>query len=368
MPLRWHILTGEFPPATGGVGDYTAQLASELQRAGDRVTVWTPGQTLPDCFGRATTDVLQSAFRESPGIVLLQYVPNALGARGMNLGFCRWLRAFSHEGADVRVMFHEPYFYFTAARPWRNVLALVQRLMARTLIDASKHVYVSTNTWRRYLHVPAATPFDVLPIPSNIPCASDAGTVDRMRHAIGADASGIVGHFGTYGDDIADALLGVLPAIAARVPAARFAFIGAGSREFVSRLAGTRADIASRSWASGHLDATAVSSALRACDLLAQPYPDGITTRRTSAMAGLQHGVPTITTSGALTETVWAESRGVSLARAGSGPEFAEQVDALLRDRGAAAALGRRGADTYLKHFSLQRTLAVLRSASADTP
>jgi glycosyltransferase involved in cell wall biosynthesis len=368
MSLRWHILTGEFPPVTGGVGGYTAQLAAELQRAGDRVTVWTPGQTLPDRFGSATTEVLRAACRESPGILLLQYVPNALGARGMNLRFCRWLRVLSHEGTDVRVMFHEPYFYFTAVRPWRNVLAVVQRVMARTLIDASKHVYVSTNTWRRYLHVPVATPFDVLPIPSNIPCAADAGSVDQMRHAIAPDASPIVGHFGTYGDDVADALLGVLPAIAARVPAARFAFIGAGSREFVSRLATTRADIASRSWASGRLDATAVSSALRACDLLAQPYPDGITTRRTSAMAGLQHGVPTITTCGALTETVWAESGSVRLARAGNGPEFGEQVDALLQDRDAASTLGRRGAETYLAHFSLQRTIAVLRRANADTP
>jgi glycosyltransferase involved in cell wall biosynthesis len=368
MPFHWHILTGEFPPETGGVGGYTAQIAAELQRVGDRVTVWTPGQTLPDRFGPATTEVLQAAFRESPGIVLLQYVPNALGARGMNLRFCRWLRALSHAGADVRVMFHEPYFYFTAARPWRNALALVQRVMARTLIDASKHVYVSTNTWRRYLRVPDGTPFDVLPIPSNIPCAADASSIDRMRRAIAADASPVVGHFGTYGDDIADTLRDVLPAIAARVPAARFAFIGSGSREFVSRLAATRADIASRSWASGRLDAAGVSSALRACDVLAQPYPDGITTRRTSAMAGLQHGVPTITTSGALTETVWAESGGVRLAPAGNGPGFAEQVAALLRDRGAASALGRRGAETYVQHFSLQRTIAVLRGASADTP
>jgi glycosyltransferase involved in cell wall biosynthesis len=368
MSLYWHILTGEFPPATGGVGGYTAQLAAELQRAGDRVTVWTPGQTLPDRFGPATIEVLRGAFRESPGILLLQYVPNALGARGMNLRFCRWLRAFSRQGVDVRVMFHEPYFYFTASRPWRNALAIVQRAMARTLVEASKHVYVSTTTWRRYLRVPASTPFDVLPIPSNIPCASNASAIDQMRHAIAPDASPIVGHFGTYGRDIADALGGVLPAIAARVPAARFAFIGAGSREFVSRLAATRADIASRSWASGHLDASAVSSALRACDVLAQPYPDGITTRRTSAMAGLQHGVPTITTSGALTEPVWAESGSVRLAPAGSGPAFAEHVGALLRDRRDASLLGRRGADTYVTQFSLQRTLTVLRAASANMP
>src|SRR5206468_400306 len=104
-----------------------------------------------DGFGPRARARLAEAWQRSPGTVLLQYVPNALGARGANLAFTRWLAARRRLGEDVRVMFHEPYIYFSVTRPWLNGLALVQRAMAATLIRASAHVYVSTDQWDRYL-------------------------------------------------------------------------------------------------------------------------------------------------------------------------------------------------------------------------
>jgi glycosyltransferase involved in cell wall biosynthesis len=361
MSIRWHILTGEYPPGSGGVGDYTAQLAEALAGAGDAVTVWVPGRTLPDRFGRESRRVLDDAVRHTPGIVLLQYVPNALGAHGMNLAFCRWLRARAHRGIDVRVMFHEPFFYFGFARPWRNALAAVQRVMARTLLDASTAAYISTESWRRYLSPRNGATLDVLPIPSNIPCAATPDDAERCRRAIAPRGEPVVGHFGTYGDHVERELKCVVPEIAGQVPAARFAFIGAGSAEFLSRLARSCPRIAARSWASGRIEAREVSCALGAADVLVQPYPEGVTTRRTSVMAGLQHGVPVVTTTGALTEAVWAESGAVRLALSRDPHAFAKAVASLLRDRAAAASLGRRGADAYERCFSLARTIGILR-------
>lgn len=365
MPLRWHILTGEYPPESGGVGDYTAQLAAALTAAGDAVTVWTPGSSLPDRFAHASETVLRAAIQKQPGIVLLQYVPNALGARGMNLRFCYWLRDRAREGVDVRVMFHEPYFYFSASRPWRNVLAAVQRVMASILLEASKTAYVSTDTWRRYLTPRRGTSLEVLPIPSNVAPAAFTESPDDLRSRIASSVDPIVGHFGTYGEHVEGELLRVLPFISDRAPGARFAFIGRGSVEFVLRLHRTDPDIAARSWASGPVDASGVSSVLRACDVLIQPYPDGITTRRTSAMAGLQHGVPLVTTLGELTERIWAESGAAALVPVDDAAAFGDAVALLLHDKDAARALGRRGADTYAREFSLERTLAILRGAAA---
>ena len=365
MPSRWHILTGEYPPVSGGVGDYTAQLAEALSAAGDAVTVWVPGQTLPDRFGQESRRVLVDALRHEPGIVLLQYVPNALGAQGMNLTFCRWLRARGRDGMDVRVMFHEPYFYFGFARPWRNVLAAVQRAMARTLLDAARTAYISTETWRRYLTPRNGLPLHVLAIPSNVPDSTNPEDVDRFRRTIAPRGEPVIGHFGTYGDHVERELRRVVPGIAAQSAAARFAFIGAGSTEFLVRFGHSHPHIAPRCWASGRLDAAAVSSALTAADVLVQPYPDGVTTRRTSVMAGLQHGVPTVTTTGALTEPVWVESGAVRLASVGDTDSFVRAVATLLSDSHAAASLGRRGADAYDRHFSLARTIETLRGASA---
>ena len=374
--MIWHLVTGAYPPACGGVGDYTADLARALALAGDTVHVWTIASDestdgvivhgLPDRFGRGSRRVLADAWRVTPGIVVLQYVPNALGARGANLPFCLWLRRIHRAGADVRVMFHEPYFYFSLARPWRNALAAVQRIMAAILLQSSTTVYISTETWQRYLSaVGALPPVQTLPIPSSLPSTASPAAIDRYRREIAPDGAQVVGHFGTYGEHVAGELHALLPVLAERLPAIRFALAGAGSLEFLEGLRRRQPRVAARAWASGRLDGAAVPAVLRACDLLVQPYPDGITTRRTSVMAGLKNGVATVSTSGFLTEAVWKESRAAALAPAGDADGLAAIVTTLLGDPNARAALGSRGAQTYRQHFSIEHTVATLRAQPA---
>ena len=38
----WHVITNEYPPQTGGVSDYTQQVARALVEQGDEVHVWCP--------------------------------------------------------------------------------------------------------------------------------------------------------------------------------------------------------------------------------------------------------------------------------------------------------------------------------------
>lgn len=374
--MIWHLVTGEYPPSCGGVGDYAADLARALAAAGDTVHVWVPGaagsqtadsgvivHALPDRFGRASRRCLADAWRATPGIVLLQYVPNALGLRGANLPFCLWLRRMRRTGTDVRVMFHEPYFYFTLARPTRNALALVQRLMAAALLRASTIVYLSTERWKRYLGAVGPLPrVETLAISSSLPCGAAPESIDRYRRTIAPDGAQIVGHFGSYGAHVADGLRALLPVLAERLPAIRFALAGAGSIEFLDSLRDRQPRLAARAWASGRLDEENVPAVLRACDVLVQPYPDGITTRRTSVMAGLKNGVATVSTSGFLTETVWHESRAAALAPVGDAERFAGIVAALLEDPTARAALGSRGSQAYRQHFSIEHTVAALRA------
>jgi len=380
MSIVWHLLTGEYPPCCGGVGDYSAALAAALAAAGDEVHVWTPARepaarahvtahVLPDAFGPESRRVLDAALRHTPGVVLLQYVPNALGRRGANLAFCRWFARMARSAPDARVTFHEPYFYFTWSRPWArgNALAVVQRVMARTLVRHARRVYQSTDTWRRYLPGADRLPsLQTLPIPSTVPLDASSADRDAFRLQAGAtDGMLLAGHFGTFGAHVAGELRAILPAFAARRPDVRIALVGDGGPAFLADLAREHPDVARRAHAAGRLDPPRVAAALRACDLLLQPYPDGITTRRTSAMAGIGNGVPTVTTHGALTEPVWMETGAVALAPAGDAAAFVDAADALLRDADARAAIGRRASAAYGAHFSMERTVAILRSARA---
>jgi glycosyltransferase involved in cell wall biosynthesis len=368
------LLTGEYPPGSGGVGDYTARLARALVEAGDTVDVWVGGaatesgtgplrvHALPDRFGARSRAALGEAWERSPGTVLLQYVPNALGARGANLPFTRWLAARRRRGGDVRVMFHEPYIYFSLTRPWLSGLAVVQRAMAATLIRASARIYVSTDQWGRYLRPYGATRLTTLPIPATIAGGAGAPAIDSFRRRFARHDGLVLGHFGTFGGDVMGALEPALREIMRRRPGLNIALVGANGGRFRQQLAaGVRAADAPAIVATGRLEDEDAAAALSACDVLLQPYPDGATTRRTSLMAGLREGVATVTTRGFLTEPVWTESGAVVLAEAGEPARIADAVERLLDDVHARREQGARGREVYARLFSMAITVERLR-------
>lgn len=368
----FHLVTGEYPPEAGGVGDYTALLARAIVDAGGDAAVWCPGPrtaaddgvevcALPDRFGPAARRALEEAVRARPGTMLLQYVPNALGARGANLAFCRWLRRFGRS-ADVRVMFHEPYFYF-GWHPGRNGLALAQRLMAYHLLRSASIAFLSTDTWQRYLdpYAPAGLTFVTLPIPATIPAIADSTAIAAWRTRLaGSAAAPLVVHFGTFGDHLATQLRAAIPHLLSAHPAVRVVCAGRGSDAFAASVS-----YGDRVVATGALEPGDIAAVLRACDLAIQPYPDGVTTRRTTVMAGLANGVATLTTDGVLTERVWHETRAVALVPAGQPQALAARAAALLDDPIARARLGQTAARTYRAHFSLDRTLERLGAGAA---
>lgn len=376
MTRTFHLLTGEYPPQTGGVGDYTATLASALAGRGCAVHVWSPVVTggpeadgivrhaLPDVFGARSRRELQRALPAAPGRVVLQYVPNALGRRGANLAFCRWLARLGRR-VEVRVMFHEPYLAFTLDHPLRNLPALVQRAMAAALLRAGPVVYVSTETWIRYLrpYAPARAAWLTLPIPATVLSRDPtAGETARWRAAAGG-ADRLVGHFGTFGDHVARDLEPALARLLDADPRVHGLLVGRGSDRFAASFSGARPRLAGRVHASGPLDAVEVAAALKACDVLMQPFPDGVTTRRTSVMAGLALGVATVTTDGPLTEGVWRETGAARLAPASAAAPLCDAVVALLADAASRSAQAARGKHAYDERFAIDRSVDVLVGA-----
>jgi glycosyltransferase involved in cell wall biosynthesis len=124
--------------------------------------------------------------------------------------------------------------------------------------------------------------------------------------------------------------------------------------------------MAGRIVATGALDGADVAAHLCASDVLVQPYPDGVSSRRTSVMAGLALGVPTATNAGFLTEPLWRESRAVALAP--SAERLAAVAEGVLGDAAYAATLGERGRTLYARRFSLDKTIDVLRGAGLSEP
>jgi glycosyltransferase involved in cell wall biosynthesis len=295
--------------------------------------------------------------------VFVQYVPHAFGWKAMNLPFCAWLSARRDR---LWVMFHEVAYPMAPNQAFRhNLLGATNRLMASMVARAAERIFVSTPAWEPLLRsfIERNAPITWLPVPSSFPMGVDRTRVASLRARIAPGPGLLLGHFGTFGESIAPLLLTILPRLLA--DERRSALLaGRGSEAFAARLARFDPAIASRVMATGALDAPAVPSYLASCDILIQPYPDGVSGRRTTVMAGLAAGVPIVTNAGPLTEPIWRESGAVRLVPAPTPEAFSDEVLLLLEDSSARKALGETGARVYADRFSLERTIQTLRTVA----
>ncbi len=352
-----------------------ANLARALAEAGDRVEVHVPGpwegrveggvtvRVLPDRFGPRSAAALHLLQRMAPAVQLLQHSPFSYGARGLNVLFPRLFRALP--GPRV-VMFHEVAFPREAGQPLRHaLLAHAQRDMARALLDGASAACVSTRAWTPILHeLGWRRDVTELPIPSNLLPPQGLPPRELLRAGLGLPVTGkLLGHFGTYGPAVTGPLRAALPALLAH-PSRHLVLLGRGAQDFRARLADAHPALAARLHVPAVEAATDVSRCLCACDVLVQPYADGVTTRRTSFMAGPAHGVSTCTNRGPLTEDGWEQVAGVRLARDGSGAALAQVVDeALAADP---QADGSAAAAAYAARFSMDHAVSRLRARAAE--
>ena len=379
---RWAILTGEYPPQPGGVSDYTRLVAEGLAAAEDDVVVYAPPQSrepdlsafgvrvrrLPDRFGvRGLRWLDRELARDRPDRILLQYVPHAFGLKAMNLPFAVWVAVRGRRVAPVWVMFHEVAFPFVR-RPLRhNLVAVVSRLMARAIVGAADRVLVSIPGWNDLLGkiYPRAKHGEWVPVPCNVATTAEPEAIAAARSRYAPDLTApLVGHFGTFGQSITDMLEPAVVALLRTDLRARILLIGRGSDTYLSHIGEAHPDLAGRVSGTGELAPAAMAAHLRACDLLLQPYPDGVSSRRGSVMAGLANGVPVVTNMGHLSEPLWASS---SSAKVVPGPDpaalAAAACEILCLPSERRFAMGIRGAELYDREFSIERIITRLKDA-----
>jgi glycosyltransferase involved in cell wall biosynthesis len=142
--------------------------------------------------------------------------------------------------------------------------------------------------------------------------------------------------------------------------------LGDKSREFRDKFIARQPTLADRIYASGALPGAELSRHLQACDVMIQPYPDGVTTRRTSAMMALAHGLPLVTNSGHLTEDIWREHRAVNMTPAGNPTQLGLNVSRLLNEHYEMKRLAAAGKALYEERFAMRHTIAALRDQSSD--
>jgi glycosyltransferase involved in cell wall biosynthesis len=373
------MLTGEYPPQPGGVSDYSRLVARALADAGDRVTVWAPPcdapdevypgvavRRLPDHFGRRSRRLLDDylATVPEPRRLLVQYVPHAFGWKAANVPFCLWLR--SRRRDSLWIMFHEVAYPRGAGYSLaENALSVVTRWMAAIAGRAAQRIFVSIPAWRPLVESVIGNDVSIqwMPVPSSVPVIADLAGTALVRSRLG-EGHPLIGHLGTYSRLIRPMVRACLPTLLATTDC-RILLLGRGGNEFRDELIREHPELGGRIVAPGEQSADELSRHVSACDLMLQPYPDGISSRRTSVMVALSHGRPAVTTFGHLTESFWPGCGAIVLAPVNEPVALTDAIARLIADPIRLRDLSARARAIYAERFDLGHTIECLRAPDA---
>jgi glycosyltransferase involved in cell wall biosynthesis len=367
----WHIITCEFPPEVGGVGDFSMTIADALAPMAT-THVWCPAAGGPSAPGRAVVHKdlsgfsprdlarLGRALNATPGPrrLFVQWVPHGYGYRSLNMPFALWLltRAWLRRD-ELQVMVHEP-FVDLSPRPRQLAAGLIHRLMLLIVCLGASRVWTSTPSW-----IPVIRPYLLGRIRAMwlpVPAPSQRGEPSEAQPPAQPRARGpVVGHFGTHSPLVTNLLEPALDMVLAQTSATVW-LIGQNSESFRARYIGSRARFSDRVHATGALTPDALSQALERCDVLLQPYPDGVSARRTSTLALLSAGKPVVTNGGRLTEPFWRCDPGVEIVDAPDPAVLADAVVRLLSGDRLRARVALAGRQLYARRFDVSHAVAAL--------
>jgi len=291
--------------------------------------------------------------------LILQYNPFSFG----RWGFAPWLpgtlaAARLRRGHPfIAVMVHEPFVPMTSIR-W-TLLGSWQRLQLAALRSCADVTFVSIGAWQDVLRrSPARGPVYHLPVGSNFP--DRRASREAFRSALGVREEELV--VSTLGRDhpswMGDYVVAAANAMAAAGTRVRLLGIGATTPPL------TGLDPAICFERPGLLEPGEVAGRLAASDLFLAPLIDGVSTRRGSVMAGLQHGLPMIGTEGPLTDQVLADAKdALVLTPVGRPEEFAATAARLAEEPEARERMGAAARRLYECQFDWSVVASRLHAA-----
>lgn len=314
-PPRVLLVTGEYPPATGGVGDYTALLATALRAAGVATSVVTsqpgavpaaldgtadavPVHRLTTGWGFDAWRVLdQLLARERPDLLHLQYQAGAFGGRGA-IPLLPWRLGRRASAPPVVVTFHDlhtPYLFPKAGRLRPLALRLLARASAATIATNGADFAIL----QRWL---PADRLELIPIGSSLPLACSRADERATGDVV------LLAYFGLASASKGlDTLLDALARLEHETPGRyQLLLIGGDASPTDPAYFGDATTLTAALQARGLVDRVQVTGALpareaaallRAADLAVLPYRDGASWRRASLLAALAQGCPLVTTT-----------------------------------------------------------------------
>jgi glycosyltransferase involved in cell wall biosynthesis len=326
----------DLPPEPGGVADHTVVLARSLASRGADVCViarrgeasalvplavrFIPGAT-------ALPAACRDARAES---LVVQYVPHLHGRRGIAPQLAPALAAVAGTGVRVVVVVHE--LFLPPRNPWHALLSWRQRRQLGAILASAHAALTPVPAWLERIRSagPRELMVRVAPIGATIP--PTAASRAEARAVLGlADDAVAIGIISPAAGGFLHEWVGRAVAATADLAHVRWIACGYGSDRL--ELAGVQA--------TGPLSGPDLARCVRALDLVAAPYFDGLTMRRSGAMLALASGVATVSSTGHLFDFRLAEYAACEPDAEG----FAARLSQLARNAEARGLLSRKAAE-----------------------
>jgi glycosyltransferase involved in cell wall biosynthesis len=358
------------------VGDYTYFLANSLAGAGYEVEILTGVGNLDDSlyplhanvrvhrvienWGVGGLNGMVSFLRTmAPQALIVQYSPHSFDRRGITLAI-NLLPILLRASSGIRVVanFHELYIPFGRSIK-RGIGAAWQRTAAILLASSSHALSATAGEWQRRLsRMGIRKQIRVIPVGSNVPRVGmgDEERCGLRRQFLGREDGLLVVGFGARHDRDIPATLAAIRLLKTHI-SVKLIWIGGGDADDRHSARIDRAlkmneltedDV---QW-TGVLPHPEISRLLSASDLMILPFIDGVSSRRTTAVTALQHGLPLLTTRGHSPEPWFVHGQNVYLTPAGDIQGLADALVELAQKPESWGGLAYGARELYDERFA----------------
>jgi len=381
------MISGSFPPIQDGVGDYTGKLLEVMRRQFTAdITLITTKTLIPSKLNSFLNDAKQMHtvtawdFRSIRKIIRLirRKRPHVVHIQYPALGYGRypWV---SFLPLVVRLML-----------PSTKVIATIHEFSGRSLsgklrtiplIVFSHRVIVVTSEYYndiRRFWPQAVKKLVEIPVGSNItpPEEIDGEELKKLRDTLGFNAEDIVVcYFGVVRPRKGlETLLGAFRLVKAPNPQTKLLIAGHVKDEeykaqLLFRYSAEPAVIKSIHF-TGSCPSNLVSKYLMLADICVLPFDDGVTSKRSSFICAMQHGLPTITTWSKHMPSGLVDRHNVILVRPKDEKALAEAIIEIASNAALRATLS-RNAREFGTRFSweaiAEKTWAVYREVCSSS-
>jgi glycosyltransferase involved in cell wall biosynthesis len=361
------ILTGALFQPRDGVGDYAWRLAQALSRehrvslvghlSGEPRSGEDGPQIVPlvEGWGAAGRRHLFRIVRDlRPDVLNVQYTPFLYHRWGLNLGLPLLLLRLRMQGMPIVTMVHEP---FVPLRTWKWwILGPIQRALLALWILASRRVLVSIWAWTEMLRRMfrwRAGDIRWLAVGSNLsPVGISPEERRHLREKWGLPGSGVVlvmlNPLGT-GKQF-DLVSRVWKRLASRHEKVGLLIVGVGREEALCRF--PAAPDGDRTAYTGFVPDEVASRLLGCADVGLAPYVDGLSTRRSSTISMMAHGLPIVSTRAELTDPGVFDDFPIPLVSPEDEMGFERTLEELIRSPEKRAEAAEQTRRFFQHHFA----------------